>query len=167
MKRILVLAMALVMALSVSGCARKAQREALLQYMNYDTVQMDIKSDQMIDSFNSVVSDNQFNNAVTLKEFKDKTRGLAEDALEEAIIVRELIEDEDIAEIHEKYIVYLEEYIKLIDMAIMGIEETSPDIVNQVNSRLNELNEMLVEYYDALKDFGKECGVEVSVDYVK
>ena len=166
MKKIFILTLVLVMTLSLAGCAKKAKSEALLQYMNYDKVQMDILADKMLDSYNSVVAGNQFNNAVTVKEFKDNTRGLAEDVLAEAKVVAELIEDEELAEIHAMYIQYAEGYIELIDMAIAGIEQNSPDIINKVNTKVNELNQLLEDYYDELKAFGKDCDVEVKVDFI-
>ena len=166
MKKIFIWALVIVMVLSMAGCAKKEKREALIKYVDVDTAELDILCGEMLDSFNSVVSDNQFNNAVTYKEFKDVTKAKAEATLVEAKEVAELIEDEDIAEVHGLFIDYLETFIEVIDMAMKGIEESSNDQINRVNARLDEVNEMRMEYHNRLKELGEECGVEITYTVV-
>ena len=162
MKKIFVWALVIAMALSMTGCSKKEKREELLKYLYEDCTELDVLCSEMIESFNSVVSDNQFNNAVTYKEFKDVTKPKAEAALKEAKDVAEQIEDEDLAEVHGLFIDYLEAFIEVIDMAMKGIDESSNDQIDRVNARLKEVNGMREEYHNRLKELGEECDVEIT-----
>ena len=167
MKKILVLALVVVMALGLGGCAKKAKQEALLQYIDYDMTELTILYDEMITSYNGVVSKNHINDAVSYKEFRDNTKGKAEAALKEAREVAATIEDDELANIHNIFVEYLIGFDEALDMAIKLIEDTRPDQVEAVNKKLRELEAMRNEYQNKLVEYGKECDIEVTFSVVK
>lgn len=167
MKKILILTLVVVMVLGLVGCSKKEKKEAMQRYIDYDMAELNILYDEMITSYNGAVSDNHINDAVSYKEFKDNTKGKAEAALKEAREVAEGIEDEELASIHNIFVQYLEGFDEVLDMAIKLIEESRIDQVDNVNTKIKELEKLRVEYQKKLVAYGKECDVEVTFDVVK
>ena len=163
MKKVLVWAIILIMMIGLVGCGKKKQREALVNYVEYDTVEFDMIFNEMIESFNSGVGDDAINVAVTLKEFRDNTLRLAEDALIEANEVAKGIEDEEVAKIHEMMITYLEEFVDFVNFTIEVLEEGNESKITEVNARMAELRIMRSEYDEALVKLGEKCDVEIVI----
>lgn len=161
MKRLFIYGIMLVMAFSLIGCSKQEKREAILQYINCDSEELLILCQDMLASYNGVVLDKHFNSAVTYKEFNDNTVVLAKTALEEAYEVAELIDDEELANIHKILIEYLEGFVEVLDLAVKGIEQTSVDKINQVNEKVKVLNGKSQKYYEELKKMGEKYDVEI------
>ena len=162
MKKIFVLALISIMMLSLVGCNEEEKMQALIHYMDYDTAELDIICGEMQESFNSVSSGKETNGAVICKEYKDTTLDLAKETLREAKEVADKIEDKEIAEVHNYFVIYAENVVGFIELTIKAVESGSDSKIDEANARLAEINAMLTKYHDELIKLGKKRGLEIT-----
>ena len=150
MKRIISLALILVMVLALVGCADTAKQDAIMNYVNVDLVAIAEIEGQMLESFESVSGDNYVDDETMYNEFNNVTAILARDLNNKATEIAGTITDPELLEVHKIYMDYATKFSSAINIMIAALQEQDTAQVAEANEKINESNNLYLDYNQKL-----------------
>lgn len=161
MKRVISMVMVLILMVGLVGCGSNEKQEMLLQYINNDIVAMGEIETKLLASYGSVTGENYTDDNVMYREFSDNTVNLARQLNDKAVEVASKITDEDILEVHRVYMDYSNKYLSVITIMLSALENQDSAQVTEANEKLNEANNLALDYRTKLNNLAKENNVEI------
>lgn len=161
MKRIVLIIMVLILAIGLGGCANNEKQESLLQYINNDVIEMGEIETKLIESYGSVTGENYINDNEMYEEFTEDTINLARELNDKAVELAFNIEDDEILEVHRLYMDYSNKFLNVIVIMISALENQDSTQIAEANEKLNEANNLALDYKKELNSLAKKYNVEI------
>lgn len=154
MKKILLLVLCAILALSFVGCDSDEKSDALLEYMNEDMNEIA----ELEDAFNAIYN----SDACTYESLSTEGAEAFKKFSEKATEVANGIEDEKIKDVHKIYVSYVEKKGAALEALTEYYKDnTFEDAkVDEANKCLDEAEELFDKYDLELKTLMSEYGVE-------
>jgi len=161
MRRILLTILTLVLGVGLSGCGNSEKQEALLQYINNDCVEMAEIENKLLASYESVTGNNYVSDDKTYTEFTTNTIELAKQLNNKAVEVAGNIKDEEVLELHRIYMNYSNKFLSSFNLMIAGRDRQDMSKISEANERLNEANNLALDYKKELYRLAEKYNVEI------
>ncbi len=162
MKKILLLAMCVILAFSFAGCIETEETKELLSYVNDDLAELEEYEAAVIDSFNSVSGDNYTDDATMYEELSTNTMSALEDWEAKIIEVQEGLKDSKILEVHALYSSYATKWRNSIVTMMDALETGDIAKATSANDMMDEANKIAAEFRTKLDELGEEYNVEIT-----
>lgn len=161
MKRITSIFLVLFLLLGVGGCGNSEKQEMLLKYINEDTAEMGEIESELLESYGSVTGDNYSSDIETYTEFNNNTITLARELSDEAVDISFSITDDEILEVHRIYMDYSNKFLSAVGIMISAIENQDTAQISEANEKLNEANNLALDYKRELQNLAKKYNIEI------
>ncbi len=161
MKRLVLIMMVLILTVGMGGCASNEKQESLLQYINDDAVEMGEIETKLLESYRSVTGENYTNDNEMYEVLTEDTIDLARELNDKAVELAFNIEDDEILEVHRLYMDYSNKVLNVIVIMISALENKDSTQIAEANEKLNEANNLALDYQRELDSLAKKYNVEV------
>ncbi len=161
MKRIVLVMVSILFSLSLVGCGNEGKQEELLQYLNNDIVEMVSIETELLESYGSVTGDNYTGDTTTYSEFTTNTYVLARELNDMAVEISKNIKDKEILKVHRLYMDYSNKFLSTIGVMITAIENQDIAQMSEANEKLNEANNLALDYQIELNDLVDKYNVAI------
>lgn len=156
MKKVVTLMLALAITIGITGCGNSEKQEALIDYINNSMAELGAIEAELLESYESVTGDNYTNDLDMLTELTTNTSVLARELQDKAVEIAEDITDAEILAVHQLYMNYSSKLMNAINLTILGIETQDMTAILEVNEMINESNNHILDYKEALYKLAEE-----------
>lgn len=161
MKKILILALSLVMVFTFAGCANSEKQDALISYINEDLASLSELETQFLESYASVSGENYTDDETMYSEFVDNTVVLARELNDASTNIASTIEDTEILEVHKLYMETSSNYLNAVTIMIAALENQDYAQVSEANEKISKANTLGLDYKNKLNALAEEYGVVI------
>ena len=159
MKRIFNVIIILVMMFCLSGCSDSDKRDAVLEYINNDCVDMQKIENELLASYDSVSGANYENDEKMYRELTTNTIELARELNEKAVKIGDDIHDVEVQEVHRIYMNYSSKLLSTIGLMVLAIENQDVILMSQVNEKLNDANNLALDFRREISELAAKYNV--------
>ena len=161
MKKITVFILSLLLLFNLVGCGNRQKQEALLNYINVDLAELSEMETAFTESYGSVTGDNYTNDYVLYEELTNITSTLARKLNDKAVELVETIEDEEILEVHKKYMKFASNNLNAINLILSAVENQDYSQVSLANEKLNEATTIGIDFRKELNSLAEKYNVVI------
>lgn len=161
MKKILALALSVVMILSFTGCVDTEKQDALISYINEDLVALSKLETRFMDSYASVSGENYTDDETMYNEFVNNTVVLARQLNDATTEVASTIEDSALLEVHKLYMESSSNYLNAVTMIIAALENQDYALMTEANEKISQANTFGLDFKTKLNALAEEYGVVI------
>ena len=137
-------------------------QQELIDYINNGISELSALESSMLNSYNSVSTDNYTDDETMYNEIKNNTIVYARDLQSKAFEIAAGIKSEKVKDLHDLYIDFASGYFSAMGYLLTGLENSDREYVLKCNECITEANKAVSQFREDIVSLMEELNVEIN-----